>query len=115
MMWNPSGVEKLVRIQQGILHAAYQLLEVGGTMVYSTCTTEPEENEGMVSWFINKYSDMKVEPIELNIKRSAPVMAFDGVTYNPQVKDCLRIWPFDNDTEGFFVCKLSKTQLPKSD
>ena len=106
MMWNPSGVDKLVRIQQRILQAAYELLEVGGTLVYSTCTTEPEENEGIVSWFIEKHPDMRVLPIELNIKRSKPVLAFDGITFNEQVKDCLRIWPFDNDTEGFFVCKL---------
>ncbi len=109
MMWNPSGVEKLVRIQQRLLMSAFDLLEVGGTLVYSTCTTEPEENEGIISWFVNKYPSMKVQPINLNIKQSNPVLSFDDVTFNEQVKDCLRIWPFDNDTEGFFVCKLIKT------
>lgn len=110
LMWNPSGVEKLVRIQQRLLSSAYELLEDGGTIVYSTCTTEPQENEGMMSWFVNQYQDMQIAPIKLNIKRSEPVMSFDDVVYNQQVKDCLRIWPFDNDTEGFFVCKLIKAK-----
>ena len=37
-----------------------------------------------------------------------PVMEFKKDKYNSQVKDSLRIWPQDNDTEGFFVCKIKK-------
>ena len=36
------------------------------------------------------------------------LIEFDGVKFNSQVKDCLRIWPQDNDSEGFFVAKIKK-------
>ena len=49
-----------------------------------------------------------LEDIEIPINRSEPVLEFDGQTYNPEVKKCLRIYPQDNDTEGFFVSKFKK-------
>ena len=78
-------------------------------MVYSTCTQEPEENEGMISWLLSRHPDAQVVPFQLNIVRSEPVMEYDGVVYNPQVANCLRIYPQDNNTEGFFVTKITKT------
>ena len=35
-------------------------------------------------------------------------MEFEGVKYHEEVKDSVRIWPQDNDTEGFFVCRIKK-------
>ncbi len=35
-------------------------------------------------------------------------MEFEGEKYNDGVKHCLRLWPQDNDTEGFFVAKIRK-------
>ena len=35
--------------------------------------------------------------------------SFDGVIYDASLKHTLRIWPQDNDTEGFFVAKIKKT------
>ncbi|HLP79879.1 MAG TPA: RsmB/NOP family class I SAM-dependent RNA methyltransferase [Acidobacteriota bacterium] len=107
-MWNPGMIQRLVLTQQKLLEAAYERLAPGGTIVYSTCTTEPEENEGIVSWFVKKYPDMSVAPIKLDIVRSPPVTEFAGEVYDSQVKNVLRIWPYDNDTEGFFVSKLVK-------
>ena len=49
-----------------------------------------------------------VEPIELEIKSSPAVQEFEGKTYRKEVKHCLRLWPQDNDTEGFFVAKIKK-------
>ena len=69
---------------------------------------EPEENEGVVSWLVEKYPNARVEKIDLNIKRSPAILEFGKDIYNPQVKECLRIWPQDNDTEGFFVAKIRK-------
>ena len=77
-------------------------------MVYSTCSLEPEENEAVVDFLINKYENAKLEEIRLDIKRSNAILEFDGRKYNDEVKRCLRIWPQDNDTEGFFVAKIRK-------
>ncbi len=77
-------------------------------MVYSTCSLEPEENEGIIDWLLEKNPDAKVEEIKMEIKRSPAIVEFEGQQYNPEVKKTLRIWPQDNDTEGFFVAKIVK-------
>jgi len=111
MMWNPGMVKRLSEQQKRLIEKAFELLKEGGTMTYSTCTLEPEEDEGVIDHLLSKHDNAKVEDIKLDIKRSPAVMEFNGVKFNPEVKKCLRIWPQDNDTEGFFVCKIRKLVL----
>ncbi len=107
LMWNPEMIKRLAATQRKMLIAAYGLLAKGGTLVYSTCSTEPEENEAVVSYLLDN-TDARLMPIELNIRRSSAITEFEGKKYRKEVKDCLRIWPQDNDTEGFFVAKIVK-------
>lgn len=106
-MWNPEMIKRIAATQKKMILSAYGLLAKGGTLVYSTCSTEPEEDEAVVSFLLDN-TDAKVVPIELNIKRSPAVVEFEGKNYRKEVKDCLRIWPQDNDTEGFFVAKITR-------
>jgi len=93
----------------GIIEAAFNILKPNGTLVYSTCSLEPEENEAVIDFLLNKYNNAKLEDIKLdNIKRSNPILEFDNNKYNDEIKKCLRIWPQDNDTEGFFVARIKK-------
>ncbi|MFH2021402.1 MAG: RsmB/NOP family class I SAM-dependent RNA methyltransferase [archaeon] len=108
-IWNPIMIERLAATQRKLLATAYEVLKPGGTMVYSTCSSEPLEDEGVVSDFLEKHEDAKIEDIKLNINRSAPVTEWEGTKYVPDVKKCLRLWPQDNNTEGFFVAKIKKT------
>ena len=108
-IWNPHMITKLATQQKGLLEAAYAACKPGGTIVYSTCSLEPEENEGVVDHFLRKNPEAKVEKIELlTLKTSPAVLSFDGADYDHQLEHALRIWPQDNDTEGFFVCKILK-------
>ena len=75
-------------------------------MVYSTCTLEPEEDEGVVSYLLEQFPSAKLQDIELPIKRSPPVTSFKEHVFHPDVRKCLRIWPQDNNTEGFFLAKF---------
>jgi NOL1/NOP2/sun family putative RNA methylase len=108
MDWNPALVERLSNLQKKLITVAFNNLKEGGTMVYSTCTMEPEEDEGVVSYLLEKFPNAKIEEIPLDIKRSKPIMQFGKETYHKDVSKCLRIWPQDNDTEGFFVAKIRK-------
>ena len=79
-------------------------------MVYSTCTMEPEEDEEVIDYLLREFENAKLEAIELKgLNKSEPITEFDGKSYNPEVKKCLRIWPQDNETEGFFVAKIRKS------
>src|SRR3989338_193901 len=105
---NPDILKRLSITKKQLIETGFNLLKENGTMVYSTCSLEPEENEAVVDFLINKYENAKLEEIRLDIKRSNAILEFDGRKYNDEVKRCLRIWPQDNDTEGFFVAKLRK-------
>ena len=105
-IWNPKMIKKLAGVQKQLILTAYNCLKKNGTLVYSTCSVDPEEDEGVVSHLLDE-TDAKVEKINLNIKRSDAILE-DDVSYNSKVKDCLRIWPQDNDSEGFFIAKISK-------
>jgi 16S rRNA C967 or C1407 C5-methylase (RsmB/RsmF family) len=107
-IWNPNAIRRLCGQQRQLIETAFCILKKGGVMVYSTCSLEPEEDEQVVSSLLEKHSDAKLEDIELEIKRSEPVISFEGKEYDPSVKKCLRLWPQDNDTEGFFVSKIRK-------
>jgi len=109
-IWNPNMVKRLSITQKQLLETAFNILKKNGTLVYSTCSLEPEENEAVVDFLINKYDNAKLETIELkHIKKSQPILEFEKNKYKEEIKKCLRIWPQDNDTEGFFVAKIRKS------
>jgi len=107
-IWNPVMIKRLAGTQKQLIETAFGVLKEGCAMVYSTCSLEPEEDEGVIDFLLEKFENAKLEKIEMDIKRSPPVHEFEKKRYNDEVKKCLRIWPQDNDTEGFFVARIRK-------
>jgi tRNA (cytosine49-C5)-methyltransferase len=107
-IWNPVMIERLAATQRKLLQTAYDILKPGGVMVYSTCSNEPLEDEGVVSHLLDSNPDATTEKIDIDLKASKTVDEFDGKKFRPEVKNCLRIWPQDNNTEGFFVARIRK-------
>ncbi|MBU4242159.1 MAG: RsmB/NOP family class I SAM-dependent RNA methyltransferase, partial [Nanoarchaeota archaeon] len=107
-IWNPEFSRKMCGLQKQLVKIAFNKLKVGGTLVYSTCTLEPDENEGVVDFILNEFDNAKVENFDFDIKRGKPIEEFKGKSYSSEVKKTLRIWPQDNDTEGFYVAKIKK-------
>jgi NOL1/NOP2/sun family putative RNA methylase len=106
--WNPKTVVSIAGMQKKLILNSFDLLKKGGVMVYSTCSLEPEENEGVVDYLLRNREDAELMDIKLDIKRGSPILEFGKEKYDSSVKKCLRLWPQDNDTEGFFVAKLRK-------
>ena len=109
--YNYTIVERLAAMQRGLIKKAYGMLKPGGTMVYSTCTMEPAENEGTVTYLLENEPTASVEKIEMDIKRSEPFLEFEGNKFSEQVRNCIRISPQDNDSEGFFIARIKKAEL----
>lgn len=107
-IWNPNMVKRLSAVQKKLITHGFEILKKGGTLVYSTCSNEPEENEAIIDFLLKKFDNAKVESFELNISRGKIIQEFEGKKYDPEVKKCLRLWPQNNDTEGFFVAKIKK-------
>jgi len=106
-MWNINMIKKIAGVQKQLAIAAFKLLKIGGEMIYSTCTLSPEEDEMIVNHLIENF-DVKIEQIKLPLKFRCGVTEWEGVSLDENVKKCLRLYPQDNNTDGFFVAKLRK-------
>lgn len=106
LMWNEKVVKKLSRQQKKLLAFALKCLKVGGTLVYSTCTHAPEEDESVVSFALENFP-VKLETIALPLNCRPGVTLWEGESFNPEVHKTCRIYPQDNDSEGFFVSKFT--------
>jgi len=108
-MWNPKSLRGIVNVQRELVIAAYKALKPGGVMVYSTCSLEPEENEALVSWFLEKEPTASLESFSLpGLKHADAITSFEGQEYHKDISKVCRLWPQDNDTEGFFIAKIRK-------
>ena len=65
--WNKTrnSLKELVPVQREIMDNAWHYLKSGGTLVYSTCTLNKEENEDNINWFLSKYKDSEIEKINI--------------------------------------------------
>jgi 16S rRNA (cytosine1407-C5)-methyltransferase len=90
--WSEKNIIAHAKEQRRLLRAAMSALKPGGTLVYSTCTLAPEENEQMIAWLCTEYPQLKEVPITLPI---ANKKLSHGVVILPS-----------SQHEGFFVCKL---------
>ncbi len=107
--WNMEQIKSLARLQKAIAENAALSLRPGGSMIYSTCTLAPEENEGVVDHLLNKFGWIDIEETKIEgLKTRSGVMEWEGIEFDERVKNCMRIYPHDNDTEGFFIAKLRK-------
>jgi NOL1/NOP2/sun family putative RNA methylase len=106
-MWNINMIKKIAGVQKQLAVAALKILKVGGEMIYSTCTLSPEEDEMIVNHLIENF-DVEIEQIKLPLKFRCGVCEWDGNVLNKDVEKCLRLYPQDNDTDGFFVAKIVK-------
>jgi len=111
-MWNVNMIKKIAGTQRRLAEAALGILKVGGTMIYSTCTLAPEEDEMIVDYLIQKF-DIEVEKINLPLKFRCGVCEWEGKELSKDVEKCLRLYPQDNNTDGFFVAKIKKLSEDK--
>lgn len=107
--WSERKVSEMVRKQTRLLHAAIVATRPGGTIVYSTCSLAPEENEGVINRILKRHGDeVVIDTIEETYPNSMPgLSAFRGKAYTPEVSRTLRVLPDDNQ-HAFFVARLTR-------
>lgn len=110
-IWNPDIIKRLAGQQRQLLQAAFSCCKPKGIIIYSTCSIAPEENEEVVNWLLENNKDASLEPIHFEgLKISPAVLEYGKETFSQELKKCVRIWPQDNDTEGFFIAKIRKAK-----
>ncbi len=108
--YNPKKLKMMQNLQLKLLQRAFELLKTGGIMTYSTCSLDPEENELCIEKFLVKNEGAKLELASLpNLILNNKLEEFEGKTIPKEITEkTIRIWPQDNDTNGFFVAKIRK-------
>ncbi len=107
-MFNQNIIKKMSNTQKRITVSALKALKLNGEMIYSTCTHAPEENEEIISYLLENFP-IKLQEIKIPLKTRPGIIQWQDKKYNPEVKKCARIYPQDNNTEGFFLAKIKKT------
>lgn len=111
-MWNINSVNNLSRIQKALITHAIEVLKKGGEIIYSTCTHSPEENEEIIDFVLKNFENMEIESLNLpsSLKCRQGLKEWNGKEYDKSIEKSCRIYPQDNNTEGFFITKLRKKQ-----
>ena len=102
--WSPNLVKKMSSIQKKMIESAILCTKPGGVIVYSTCSLDPEENEEVITHALERFN-VEVEKVRMNGLKV--VKGLKG--YDPSVRKAVRILPHHNKTEGFFICKLTRS------
>jgi NOL1/NOP2/sun family putative RNA methylase len=106
--WSLDRIEGTAGVQQGILRRAIQATREGGTVVYSTCTFAPEENEAVIDAAIEAEPCRPVA-FDLPLSTVPGITEWEGDSFDERVTRARRIYPHHNDTGGFFCAKLEVT------
>ena len=108
--WSMRKVHLSSKLQKRLIDSAYHALKPGGIMVYSTCTLNPFENEEVINYALEKYQDLSLDKIDINIPNAIRgLTAYDGKVYNNEIEKTIRIIP-NEYMEGFFIAKILKAE-----
>lgn len=101
-LWSGEKTAPLVALQKELLARAARLLAPGGRLMYSTCTTNPEENELQVRW-AEEHLGLTRLPLD-------PVPGFSFCDpASPEMEGTLLVDGTRSDAQGFFTACLTRT------
>jgi 16S rRNA (cytosine967-C5)-methyltransferase len=87
-------------LQLSILQGAAAAVIPGGVLLYSTCSLEPEENEGVVQAFLERNADFSLEDLRPYLGRY-----LDEETL---ASGYLQLYPHKHRVDGFFLARLRR-------
>lgn len=94
--YQPQNAMGFAKLQKELLEDAYQCVKDGGTLVYSTCTLNLHENEGVIKHFLENHPECSLIPLNLPEGREG---------YEDFGKSVTRYFP-SADAEGHFIAAL---------
>ncbi|MDP9674717.1 16S rRNA (cytosine967-C5)-methyltransferase [Paenibacillus jamilae] len=104
LRWSKTAqdVRDITQLQHELLDSVAGLLKPGGILVYSTCTIEPDENEGQLARFLSEHPEY-----ELAKDHSFPAVSheMDGIQ-----KGSVQLLPQHFHSDGFYIARLRRVK-----
>ncbi|MEI8612024.1 16S rRNA (cytosine(1407)-C(5))-methyltransferase RsmF [Enterovibrio sp. Hal110] len=105
--WSPESVTEIANTQRDLITSAFHALKAGGSLVYSTCTLNHEENQHICHFLKETFGDaVTFEPLG---------HLFEGAEKACTEEGFLHVFPQIFDSEGFFVARIRKTENVNSE
>lgn len=98
-------IEDLPGLQKKLLEKAFEMCAADGEIVYSTCTFAPEENELVVSDFLDRG---ELLDLDFGFPHSSGIKEWEGNDLDGELEKCVRVYPHQVDSGGVFVAKFKK-------
>lgn len=98
----PQDIEYCSSIQRRLIERALKIVKDDGTIVYSTCSLAPEENEMIIDDIIKRYN-VRIEALPYG---SEALGRFGDIKFDDQVRNARRFYPHLHNTLGFFIAKI---------
>lgn len=95
---NEKALKELEQLQRKILDVVWQYVKPGGTLIYSTCTINPGENNKMMEWFTKNYP-FELQSLAPFLPRPLKEEGAGGM---------LQLFPGIHETDGFFLARLKR-------
>lgn len=92
-------IEELSQLQRSMLHNAASYVRPGGTLIYSTCTVSPLENENNMRWFEDNYP-FRLDSLDPFIPKELKRLTTE--------QGYLQMIPGVHESDGFFVARFKK-------
>lgn len=108
--WEKYKCEKCCGMQWDILQQVDKLLKQGGSILYSTCTFSPEEDELMIERFMNEHEG-EYELVEIPKVSGIESGRTQWSNGNYDFSKAARLWPHKLDGEGHFAALLKKRDI----
>lgn len=103
-------LQRLYRLQRAMLRRAANLCRPGGTIVYSTCTYSPLENEACVDEVLRAREDLEIEEIPCDAPGEPGLTEWEGRKFKPWLRAARRYYPHRLNSWGFFVARLRRKE-----
>jgi len=101
-IWKKDNLHKLVEVQRRLLKKAAAMLSPGGRLVYSTCTTNEEENQDQVDWIL-KRSELKPSPCSERLQQELDLPGLESIA-----PGMLVMKGDESGSQSFFMAALEK-------
>ncbi len=108
-IWSLRKVAECRKKQRGLVKSAFNALKPGGTLVYSTCSFSPEENESVIADLLKRFSDSaSIESFDLGFDNwQVGLSQWQGKAFPESLHVCRRILP-NQSMDGLFIAKIKK-------